>query len=87
MLSGKIDENPKDGITSYISHNGNGNTREHAGDGRFTRIRISETMTLDYHYDGQNRFIGIDDNGIAQSYIYAGAYLSMDETITGSYVF
>ena len=87
VLLAEIDEDSSDGITGFIGHNGKRTTRTHASDGRVTRIEVSDSLTLGYRYDGQGRIVGIDENGIAQSFTYSRGRLSSADTLTGSFVF
>lgn len=87
VLLAEIDEDSSDGVTGFIGHNGKRTTRTHASDGRVTRIEISDSLTLGYRYDELGRIIGIDENGIVQSFAYSGRYLSTANLLTGSYMF
>jgi len=87
VLLGEIDEDASDGTTGFIAHNGKRTTRTHAADGRITRIEISDTLTLSYRYDTSGRIIGIDENGIAQHFVYSNGLLSSADMLSGHYVF
>jgi len=87
VLLAEIDEDHSDGVSGYIGHNGKRTTRTHASDGRVTRIEVSDTLTLAYRYDSIGRIIGIEENGVNQSYAYSNGLLSAANTLTGSYLF
>ncbi len=87
VLLAEIDEDPSDGITGFIAHNGKRTTRRHASDGRIKSIEVSDTLTLAYHYDEYGRIIGIDENSIGQKFAYSKGFLNAASTLTGSYLF
>lgn len=85
-LVGEIDQDASDGETGLTFGNGLKKIRHHDELGRTTAIDHSQQLKLQYQYDEQGKIIGIDYNGLLQSYDYDPlGRLTQAETKLGNY--
>ncbi|MEE9322518.1 MAG: RHS repeat-associated core domain-containing protein [Granulosicoccus sp.] len=87
LLVGEIDQDPRDGNSGYLSHNGRRTQRSYSPDGSIASLEISDALVLQYTYDDNGHITGIDENGTLQSYGYAAGRLTSASTLNTSYTY
>lgn len=84
-LVAEIDLEQRDGSTGYLSHNGIRTQREFHADGSIKSIDVSDTLSLQYTFDDDGNISGINEDSVAQNYLYDRGRLAYADTRAGNY--
>ena len=84
-IVGEIDQEPRDGTSSFLSANGIRTEQRFAANDQITELILTDTLKLKYQYDEFNRIIGIESNGVAKNYVYESGRLASVISPTDTY--
>ena len=84
-LLSEIDNDPRDGRSGYVSHNGLRKDMQFANDSTIKSIEFGDSLSLEYEFDNNGNIVGIYENDQQQRYQYIGGHLSSADTLSGIY--
>ena len=84
-IVGEIDQEPRDGASSFLSANGIRTEQRFAANDQITEIILTDTLKLKYQFDEFNRITGIENNGAAKTYFYESGRLTSVTSPTDTY--